>query len=419
MACYRLYIHAMNKQYLLLRSNNQSGPFTLPDLLQFNLTPKDLLWVEGHSAGWCYPFELDELKEVVSTSVLADVSPVYTNNQAKEQTENAALKKQSPQKIFVSLPHGLTTQKIAEETPSLEDRAEALRQKAVNFTPQTEALNEEGAEVKYTRSLDDIKTEYSGWMKEKKKKKRKSVIGSPLFYTALFCVMAVVSFLFIQWKPKKTILVQQEQATNAEQVKTDVALVNHQEKYAKASVSKTSILSTGVSLPDSKQDVKVFKPIPINTDVKVFKPDAINMDEKVFKPVTINREQEAAPIKTAETPASTILVAAKETIRPIEKDKEIPITDLLQTSSQYIKTREGLGLAISIENKSEQLLRMAAIDVLYFDKSKKEIARQTVYFSTILPHTKVTKNSSYQKAVSASYHIGLVSSEKAGLYVMQ
>ena len=49
--------------YLLIRSNKESGPYTLNDLLQLGLKPYDLIWVEGRSAAWRYPSEVDELKE--------------------------------------------------------------------------------------------------------------------------------------------------------------------------------------------------------------------------------------------------------------------------------------------------------------------------------------------------------------------
>ena len=48
--------------YLLLRSNKESGPYTLEQLVQLGLKPYDLLWIEGKSAAWRYPSELDELK---------------------------------------------------------------------------------------------------------------------------------------------------------------------------------------------------------------------------------------------------------------------------------------------------------------------------------------------------------------------
>jgi hypothetical protein len=48
--------------YLLLRSNKKSGPYSLQEIVNFGLKAYDLIWVEGKSAGWRYPSELDELK---------------------------------------------------------------------------------------------------------------------------------------------------------------------------------------------------------------------------------------------------------------------------------------------------------------------------------------------------------------------
>ena len=39
----------MNKVYLLLRKNLQTGPYTYEELLQQQLLPTDLIWVEGKS----------------------------------------------------------------------------------------------------------------------------------------------------------------------------------------------------------------------------------------------------------------------------------------------------------------------------------------------------------------------------------
>jgi hypothetical protein len=49
--------------YRLLRSNKESGPYTLNDLVALGLKPYDLVWVDGRSAAWRYPSEVDELKE--------------------------------------------------------------------------------------------------------------------------------------------------------------------------------------------------------------------------------------------------------------------------------------------------------------------------------------------------------------------
>jgi hypothetical protein len=48
--------------YLLLRDNKQTGPYTAQELAAKGLKPYDLVWLEGKSAAWRYPGELNELK---------------------------------------------------------------------------------------------------------------------------------------------------------------------------------------------------------------------------------------------------------------------------------------------------------------------------------------------------------------------
>src|SRR5882762_5511745 len=47
--------------YLLLRDNKQSGPYTFDELKEKGLKAYDLVWIEGKSAAWRYPSEVDEL----------------------------------------------------------------------------------------------------------------------------------------------------------------------------------------------------------------------------------------------------------------------------------------------------------------------------------------------------------------------
>jgi len=49
--------------YRLLRSNKESGPYSLNDLVTLGLKPYDLVWVDGRSAAWRYPSEITELKD--------------------------------------------------------------------------------------------------------------------------------------------------------------------------------------------------------------------------------------------------------------------------------------------------------------------------------------------------------------------
>lgn len=52
----------MSGKYLLLRDNKQSGPFTLDEIKVMGLKKYDLIWIDGKSAAWRYPCEVDEFK---------------------------------------------------------------------------------------------------------------------------------------------------------------------------------------------------------------------------------------------------------------------------------------------------------------------------------------------------------------------
>jgi hypothetical protein len=50
------------QKFLLLRNNKQTGPYSVEELEQMGLKAYDLIWVNGKSAAWRYPGEIDELK---------------------------------------------------------------------------------------------------------------------------------------------------------------------------------------------------------------------------------------------------------------------------------------------------------------------------------------------------------------------
>ena len=53
------------KCYLLLRENVENGPYTLDELKALNLLPTDLIWVEGSSQCWRFPYEINGLASFV------------------------------------------------------------------------------------------------------------------------------------------------------------------------------------------------------------------------------------------------------------------------------------------------------------------------------------------------------------------
>ncbi|MCC6288420.1 MAG: DUF4339 domain-containing protein [Chitinophagaceae bacterium] len=49
------------KEYLLLRNNKQTGPYSLEELQQMGLKPFDLVWIDKKSCAWRYPSEIKDL----------------------------------------------------------------------------------------------------------------------------------------------------------------------------------------------------------------------------------------------------------------------------------------------------------------------------------------------------------------------
>lgn len=53
------------KEYLLLRNNKQSGPYSVGELQSMGLKSLDLIWVDKKSCSWRYPSEISELASFV------------------------------------------------------------------------------------------------------------------------------------------------------------------------------------------------------------------------------------------------------------------------------------------------------------------------------------------------------------------
>jgi hypothetical protein len=90
----------MERVYLLLRNNQQTGPFTIGELLQQQLKPSDMIWIEGKSAAWTFLNELE-------------LSPFVHHAEVPAQDEH---------------------QKKEDE---IERKAEELRQRVLASTPKT------------------------------------------------------------------------------------------------------------------------------------------------------------------------------------------------------------------------------------------------------------------------------------------
>lgn len=198
----------MQKIYLLLRSNKQTGPYTLEELLQLNLKPFDLVWVDGRSAAWQYPFEIPALKPYVPETPQADVpfQPVATSAMEEKivQSANSTVQKQeAPKRVFVSVPKPYAA--VAQKTyadhsafmPPVEKPSYEAKEEAISTTPSytqpsvssQKPVEEEVIHTGYSRSLNEVEEDYTNWMYRQKTKKKSSVNAKDLVLTALVLIV--------------------------------------------------------------------------------------------------------------------------------------------------------------------------------------------------------------------------------------
>jgi hypothetical protein len=87
----------MNRSYLLLRNNQQTGPYTLQELKQFQLDTTDFIWIEGISVAWIKPAELERIP---TPEYSAGLVPKEDSRQSDSFSKQAAIQN----KVYVRMP---------------------------------------------------------------------------------------------------------------------------------------------------------------------------------------------------------------------------------------------------------------------------------------------------------------------------
>ncbi|MBL7745663.1 MAG: hypothetical protein JNN00_19485 [Chitinophagaceae bacterium] len=183
--------------YLLLRNNKESGPYSLDDLMQMGLKAYDLVWVQGKSAAWRYPSEVEELKPFAPV-----VEEQPFDRFFKKQTEGVkpeAVKqeiqaiapeheKYVPKKsVFVTMP----VKKTNTVKPAIKEEAYSAPPVAQQTISVTE--NPAAAQIKYSQPLDEIKEMYVKTLYDRKQKiARKSLLLQVLRKAAVILLLIAV-----------------------------------------------------------------------------------------------------------------------------------------------------------------------------------------------------------------------------------
>jgi hypothetical protein len=442
--------------YLLLRSNKQSGPYSLQQLVSSGLKPYDLVWVEGKSAAWRYPSEVDLLKDYAPATEEQPYDRFYKKPEEKPVSMPVQKEERLPEpayvltnesntltsikdhntvtptkKVFVSMPENHVAAKPSAPVPVKapivnEVRPVALEEREVESKPvfvkeepvlkekpvlpeaqlisyeKSVPLNGEPAlNEKYSESLDDIKRRYTEtYLSRKKKSKWTSthtslvqVFGGAIF----FCVLVVVVYKNFSGEEKslaKTTIIQPD----------------------KRSINTSTLTNTPVIIPPVTTETNKQPGKKIQTVKEELNPpdESLVINSALKKNDEIINESETAAAEKKAVMTKSTEEAKSEEVKT--KPRPINIGRLVNVKANDYKQRAFGGvmnLQLTVNNDSKFELDKVIVELQYLKPSEQPIKTERIVFGSIGANdSKTLKIPDFLRGVKVAYKITSIESSQ-------
>ncbi|MDB5229906.1 MAG: hypothetical protein JWN76_711 [Chitinophagaceae bacterium] len=306
------------------------GPFTLEELVASGLKLYDLVWVDGKSAAWRYPSEINELKAHAPGSEEHPFEQFFKPTKETGKV-TAAEKLLSPGKTVQTETKPKPRFKVTAVSNKIEPENKTTTKSSVdadpahyNYLPRLTATQTKefyevkppvvpvaALETKYQRSLEDIKQEYTATILAGKTKK-KDYRYAWLAIVPVFAVGIVLGISFTKKSPGKELAViphvikNASPVTNATNVLTS-EIVSKQEEI-KPETKKEKLIQQEEIKPEPKTEIE--KPAKILQQKPLVTPK--------IKKEKLDTKQENKEIKKAE---NKVLVTSSKK----EREKTLPV----------------------------------------------------------------------------------------------
>lgn len=451
-------------QYLLLRDNKQSGPYTMDELVAKGLKPYDLVWIEGKSAAWRYPSEITELKpyapaveeqpydrfykrpsaetqqEMTAKKTTADI-PAYRASYTAGTTQTAKqpetrLKAIHPKKIYVTLPAGAaqTRPEVQQENDPSPDVSfsqkigstiggSAAVAGGVNETATpVVAMNSNTASTRHITA--DTETTLSDTLEQLNMPavghRSRARIMTGLVAACLLLFGVVIGLAISNYR----------QSTQSKALEDLVRNIQEREKNKQVNPPAQQTIPPPLDFtgndpatdgkPEAAEEIKeTSKEVPVTVAAR---------KERVTPPVKDNHLPAAMPTgHTAGEPdmkANTAVLEVQKEDRPSYHQAAIEsarknIHQLLLVESSKFKT--GLlggisDLRLTLSNNSRFPLDEVEVEVRYFGPESKVVKTQKLLFNDLAPgEQKTLEAPKTNRGVSIEYAITRINSRVLGL----
>jgi hypothetical protein len=395
------------KKFLLLRNNKQSGPYSTEELQQMGLKPYDLIWVEGKSAAWRYPGEVEELKSFApaveeqpydrfykkhteTENKDQSSAPIQTSSvtqpAAQQQPVEKPARKKEYKRVFVTLPSNGTTQPLqktatepAKATQFQPPAAEPI--KTTQYQPPVPGLNEAlPAEELYEKKV------YSQPKTAKETKaeiyfpKKRRFSGVPLAAMIIgMLVMAAIGIVIgmsLNGNQPFSLIKKTEQVNPVDN-KEQLIVPTDPRKSGNGSTDQAAaqvILDTAADKDMQKQHVKTPPAVKKNSAAVDTNLQNVTASIPAKEEVQINKDE--APLK-------------KDPPKPSMPDLE----KLVSVSNNDFEVGPFGGiskLALTVKNSSDYDLSLVVVQLEYIKANNEVFKTENLYFRDVAANSTVT-----------------------------
>lgn len=395
----------MDKVYLLLRNNQQTGPYHLDELVQQNLRPDDLIWTEGKSITWLYPSEYEELKPYVSPPHKLPGDTIASSNE-KVSDISASHHTANIRHIYVSLPDKPAPATHPKgEAESLEQQAEALRKRVAAYAlahpPAQTAESQPPAYI--PKTVTDLEQDYITWL-HRQTRTRRNRAYKKIGVAALIILSLSGGYLLA----KDGLITKQTAALtanrslhseSAQKAKQRTKMVPQSTMIATILPDTTAIADTMTTLPvtnsktstHTKQRIATIKiPVPKVPDTQsnnlTDRPPVVLDSNKI---IIIKEDKSSAGVTVNSNSLGqkiSRLFKKHKHRKEDEKDGHSPVekADILLTATHNISG--ATNVKVTLRNRSDETIKTAAVEVRYYNKQNSLIEKKLVHFNNISPH---------------------------------
>lgn len=372
----------MKNSYILLRNKKESNALSIEELQEIGLKKTDLIWVECQSMTWRSPFEIAELRNLMSAN---------SNNDIKNSPEKPILKEMPNRKRLVKHQKAgetLTDPKVKNlEKYSYPERMllSGLENKKIDIRSNNSSspwgiIKEEqlsNAEQKAHRNNKVFTFHLPGRVKK------------IAFYTGLILTGALLMLLIQQFDNKREI-VQQQQMPQPEKSSSPTVTIptalNKDSTITATNIEAPGLITETGSVGPKKEQKKTVKPAnnnPIITDANSDTPDiSNNKDERNTQPMT---ELNVKPVSIEDISSKIVLNA---------NDYKVGFFGGIRN------------LKLTLQNNSTYMLDKVNVELKYMNQNGKIINTEYLSFQNVkagdAPDLEVNKSN---RGVKIEYHI--------------